>query len=825
MENRTPLRDEKDGKPTKRESRLGFRSIFARRRGITEVDDTRSIRNVATSGTKDPSTADSAPSYGLQWVGMQSETSFSSMRLDGPTTRPWTSTMRSPTFATPRSPLGPYQKKRGSLATWDPIPLFQAYPQAIRTATLPACVQAESLLRVHNRRETFTNINVNHPDLSDQKLVARKKHRRNSSTSNMDWTTKLYLLVTSGYLLQYSTEGTHDRLPEKVVQLCKDSAAFASDVIPGRHWVLQVSSTFEDSAPTSQDTRSLFGKLGIRDKEKRQASDILMVFESAEDMENWMTMLRREIESLGGKRSLTETGAPRESADDLDLNSKLCPQSLAVSDPYRFVPPGSSPDLRWDASATFDGPELDATLADLVPDRNFDDMSTTNSVISHDGHQLDGLRDSSNRFSFMSTARTVLTSDSSPSNSPLRNSFGSQISDTEDATPLADEKSMPEVRRRPNGAEINDRRRSYRTSNIFLDNNASQSLHRNHSSLSSIQQPPNFSLPHMGTRRRAVTSAEHAHIVHAATAATPNRPPRRPRHPPPSSLGFSRPLSIVADSPSPSSSMLGTDDSIALCQPQDSASMCTHWVAHHQKLEYYSPQASPVRDSMGSSLQVPVPPRMRKYASTNSLRPADSPLEDQRQSYMPVRGGIREPSPNGRASEAALVPQSTPSLDPHQTPHRSRSPIVRAVVAQRRESLQSLQSSKASPRQRSISAFTIGSVPCVTRSDHNEEAARKRAKSPKPQLRQRRNTVSATHSRTQSGSSDQSLLDNLASLPKIPNEYAHNSLPLPSVGPPPAPPPNKALPPLPPVHKRRSESNPPQMRVAMGSVSVFGGEI
>lgn len=783
MENRTALRDERVGKPVKRESRLGFRSIFARRRGINEFDDNKTLQNASKPEIRDSLTADSNPSYGLQWTAMQSETQFTPVRFDGPTTRPRTSTLRSPTFAPPKSPLGHSHKKRGSLATWDPVPLFQAYPQAFRTATLPACVQAESLLRVHNRRETI-------PDLGDQKAMTRKKHRRNSSTANLEWTSKLYALVP-GYLLQYSGEGTPDRLPEKVVQLGKDSAAFASDVIPGRHWVLQVSSIFDEGALTTQDTRSLFGKLAMREKERRQALDILMVFESAEEMEDWMTLLRREIEALGGKRSLTETGAPKEGADDLDLSVQSFKRSLAVRDPYRFAHGATSPD----ASATFDGTEwhLEA-LTDLLPERSFDDNSTTNSIISHDGRQLEGLRDSSNRFSFMSAARTAFTSDSSPSNSPIRNSFGSQLSD--DATPLAEDKTIVEVRRRPNAAEIDDRRKSYRTSNIFLVEPAKpgQPTHRGHFSLSSIQEPPapNFSLPHPGARRRTVTSGEHVHIAHAALA----RPPRRPRRPPPSSLGWSRPLSIVADSPSPSKSPLETEDSADLHQPLDS--------------EYDISRASK-RGSMTTSLQVPTLPRPRKYASTNSLRPAGGTFwEGLPQSDLP-------------ASEVVLeLPQNTPSVEPCKTSSRSRSPIIRAAAAQRRESTCSIQSSQDSPRQRSASASAKGSAHRATRSDENDLTSRSRARSALPPRVPRRNTVG--HDQSQAGSYEQSILDNLHSLPQIPQALAQTSPKSPKpVGPPPAPPPNKALPPLPPMNRRRSESNTPWMR--MRNASVGGGEI
>ena len=825
MEDRTQPRIEKDGKPAKRESRRGFRSIFARRRGVSEVDETRGDRNAATPGIRDSLPADDGPSYGLHLTGMQSETHIASMSSDGPA-RPWTSAMKSPTFTPPKSPLGPSHKKRGSLATWDPVPLFQAFPQAIRIATLPACVQAESLLRVHYRRETLANANVSHPDLGEQKAtfveMTRKKHRSNSSSCNLDWTTKIYALLNSGYLLQYAGEGTPDRLPEKVVHLCKDSAAFASDVIPGRHWVLQVTSIFDESALVTQDTRSLFGKFALREKEKRQASDMLMVFESAADMENWMTLLRREIESLGGKRSLTETGAPKEIEDDVD-QVPSCTRTLAVRDSYRFAS-ATSPEMRWDAFSAFDSSELppDATIADLIRDRTFDDNSTTNSFVSHDGHQLEGLRDSSNRFSFMSAARTVVTSDSSPSNSPMRDSFGSQITDPDDATPLADDKTLVEVRRRPNAAEIDDRRKSYRTSNIFLDTSAStpQPNHRGHASLSSIQDPPNFSLPHPGVRRRTVTSGEPVHIAYTTSA----RPPRRPRHPPPSSLGLSRPLSIVADSPSPIKSPLETNNSANLRQLPDPASMSTTWLANGS--EYDMSRASN-QGSMATGLQVPLVSRPRKYASTNSLRSGVDPLcKEPPQMDLPIRTTVREPSPTGRAPGVVVeITRSTPSTEPYQPPSRSRSPILRAAAAQRRASTYSLQSSKASPRQRSVSAFANGSAHRPTRSDHHDEAIRSRVRSPSPPRGPRRNTVVTIHGhhRNESGCSDQSLLDSLSSLPQLPQARAHTSLPVPPVGPPPMPPPTKALPPLPPLHKRRSESNPPRMR--MRSVSALGGQI
>ncbi|KAG8166882.1 hypothetical protein KVR01_002571 [Diaporthe batatas] len=840
MQNRIPLRATKESRSGKRESRLGFRSIFARHRGSSDGDEIRAARNVARAGKRDSITVDrdGNPSYGLRPTAAQSETHLAPMSADGPFLRPRTSTIKSPTFMAPRSPLGPAGKRRGSLATWDPVPLFQAYPQAVRTATLPACVQADSLLRAHQKRELINNSNINHPDLGDQKALfvdmARKKHRRNSSSVKLDWTTKLYVLVTSGYLLQYSGDGTHDRLPEKVIQLCKDSAAFASDIIPGKHWVLQVSSVFEEGALTSQDTRSLFGKFGMREKEKRLASDILMVFENVDDMEDWMSFLRREIESLGGKRPVTETGAPKEHVQHTPLRTHSSQRALVVRDPHRF---GSvtSPETRWDAPVALDEPEMhiDATMTELPLDRSFDDNSTTNSFVSQDGRQLDGLRDSSNRYSFTSAARTIVTSDSSPSNSPIRDSFGSLISNSDEPTPLAEE---TEIRRRPNAAEIEDRRQSYRTNNMVHDISASPA-HRAHSSLSSIQEPPNFSLPYAGTRRRSAThDAVHVHNAHGASG----RPPRRMRRPPPSALGLSRPLSIVADTPSPSKlsptprSPLKTDDSTGASQRPTSPSMFAGWTPGNAKPEYDLSSRASSRGSLRTSYQVSVHNSPRKYASMTTLRPAadDSVWGEAPKFDLPIHAAFSRPALRDGAEDPAGIPRSMSSMGTYESSGRSRSPIIRAAAAKKRASMCSLPSVKVSPRHRSVSMF-----PTTATSRHRDLSADGRtpsppSPSPSPHRGPKRGSAMtipgyagqkrSRPSSPRTNNNNNITLINRRSLPQMPHLHPQQNSPL---LPPPAPPPTKALPPIPPqARKRRSSSIPPRMGMRTPATLV-GGEI
>lgn len=884
MDNRAPLRSDKHAKSGKRESRLAFGRLFGRHRVVTETEATRAARDAHDSKDADVTSDTSGSRYDLQSQGAKSETHLAPIRVVDTASGPKTAGMKSPVFAPlplPSSPaLAPANgKRRGSLAAtvWDPAPLFQAWPQAVRTATLPACLQADHLLRLHNKKEMLPAIN--HPDLGDEMDVfvtmAKKRHRRTSSSFKLDWTTKVYILITSGYLLQYPGDGPHDCLPEKVVQLTKDSAAFASDVIPGKHWVLQVSSVFEDGALTSHDTRSLLGKFGLREKERRQASDMLMIFDNAADMESWMSLLRREIEVLGGRVPMTEIGTPRQDDDDDQpapaveaTPTSPAGRALVIRDPH-FGRNGSLPDLRWEATLTFDGPELhlDATLNELAPDPAFDDNSTTNSFVSQDGRQLDGLRDSNNRYSFVSTARTIVTSYSSACNSPVRDSFGSGSQGSqgshgpEEATPLANEPDK--IQLRPNATDIENRRQSYRTSNIFFESTGQYLTHRQHSSLSAVQEPPNFSLPHAAARRRAASQTAPDAAVHVtATLTAPGRPPRRPRRPPPPTLGFTRPLSIVADSPSPSrlsssnpmniyaevdgdadaeaeadgDAGLGLDSSAL---PPDSPSIFAGWAVEASKPEYDLSSRASSLQSNRTSFQVSLHASPRKYASMNSLRPADHSLWDEPppphvHSPLPSPSPVREPplsandiprsmDPDAAAAAGGPAALESPGL---LSPPRSRSPIQRAMAAQKRASMYKLSSSSSlslaalsgsasasassPPRRRgSVSVFINNTAHRQTFSDHRDE---------RPSPRRRRGSGSEDLLWVSSGSS--SGLGNRRSMPQITMGPQLATL----VGPPPAPPPKKALPPIPvgTGAKRQSGSIPAVRMRAPSTAGVAG---
>ena len=205
-----------------------------------------------------------------------------------------------------------FKRESRSFATWTPPPLFQAYPQAIKYATLRGpSLSAEAVLRQNREKSARPtgreeNGRLENPaGVSDEKAENKEKKLKKSIADVLThggWTDKIYVLVTSGFLLQYPGNGNFDRLPEKVLPLTETSAAFASDVIPGKPFVLQVSQVSNEDGTIDMDlSKSIFKKLGLRNEIKRSTSSFLLVLEGPKEMDEWLVAIRREIEALGGQ--------------------------------------------------------------------------------------------------------------------------------------------------------------------------------------------------------------------------------------------------------------------------------------------------------------------------------------------------------------------------------------------------------------------------------------------------------------------------------------------------------------------------------------------
>ncbi|KAJ4210065.1 hypothetical protein NW767_000341 [Fusarium falciforme] len=796
-ENRVPLKPEK---VNKRESRLGLRSLFSRSKAPKElaIPETPTSIGSHTSVT-DMSTFSNGQSA---VVSDHSPTTPRSPRplstiLDAHHQTP--STLQKSVGAV--RVQGPVKPARGPIATWHPPPLFKAFPQAIKHMTLPATSLApEVILRMHERR-----VNASREDLpaaidmeagTIEKGKVKKKHRRNTSgpAPKFEWTNKIYVLVTSGYLLQYSAEGPFDRLPEKVLHLGKNSAAFASDVIPGRHWVIQVSSVTEsDGTLTTDSSRSLFSRWNLRVTERRQASNFLMIFETAEDMEGWITTLRREIENLGGKRTLTETGKPKAEDEFVPLREQPSQRTLVVRDPDRLsrVMSQSTQGSEWRRASDADDSATTTAEPDTAVDQPLDDISTTNSFVSHDGRQLDNLRDSSNRLSFISSGqRTVVTSTgSSPEPSPTVDTFPTNL---EEKPQLQEAASQPEARPRPNAAAILDRRQSMQVLGPFVELRGGPANVRPQSTYGSgvihdLNTPPhskaptpNFSVPNTSNRRFSYvrsTAQEFGMMTQSGTTEYQTR--SLGRRAPPTTLPIARPLSMVADQPSPMEEVherpvTRHGDETQPLDPDDDDLMSLPRIPNTYDVPSRRSSLAPVDEPI---IEVNRPASSRRFSGMRQWRKSESPHSMVRNFTTPVRPG----PPQRTRSRSSLIGSDEivrcrTSMDTHGD---GRSDSVSAKArSQRRASMQSIVSDRAS--QYSASADLPPPMA--------PESLPLPAPPPTVPLPPIPASASNPQLRTDTGSK---------------GLFIRRSMPQLSEGPPPAPPPTCALPPLPPKPRIR----------------------
>lgn len=243
----------------------------------------------------------------------------------------------------PRAETG--ETNSGGEANWKPPPLFQAYPQAIKHDCLAApALSAESILRIHassrghhKNRGSQTGNAESGDRAAKKKKDEKKKHLRSLSETigKTEWTQKVYVLATSGYLLQYAGEGKHDRLPEKMLRLGPKTVAFASDAIPGKHWVLQVSHSDDNTSAAADTHRPFLSRIGLhRPQNRRLAKGFLLVFNSPEALSTWLLAVRAEIEARGGKKYVSEK--VYDDGEYAQLRTKPSVRQMVQRDPNRF---------------------------------------------------------------------------------------------------------------------------------------------------------------------------------------------------------------------------------------------------------------------------------------------------------------------------------------------------------------------------------------------------------------------------------------------------------------------------------------------------------
>ncbi|KAL9598406.1 MAG: hypothetical protein Q9219_004496 [cf. Caloplaca sp. 3 TL-2023] len=336
---------------------------------------------------------------GISYNGKQGATSHP---VEDPVTAELPPVAESPKQQPPKAKRSKSIKQGASNKSilWDPPPLFQAYPQSVKHGKVYAPnTPADTILRLRNSRY---------------------------GSPPVELVPKVYVLVTSGYLLQYSGEGSFDRSPEKIMPIGQDSAAFASDAISGKHWVLQVSHASDENGTPILEKSSLAQRLGFRgDIKKCSVSNLLLVLDNPEELENWLGTVRREIEAWGGKKYQSDSAA-RPSADEVarTLQQKPSRRYLVKRDPNQFSNFTNEMGVAGEETSTRVDPAAGARKHSTATQDSVHSPSTSNMTASTDQNILDRLRNSP-RMSYISTgAKTHSTSqDPSPLPSPTNVTF------------------------------------------------------------------------------------------------------------------------------------------------------------------------------------------------------------------------------------------------------------------------------------------------------------------------------------------------------------------------------------------------------------------
>lgn len=366
-------------------------------------------------------------------------------------------------------PPPPPSKEPKEFGSWEPPPLFQAFPQSVKHATVQACVFApEVLMRTQSQRrqaellrqriDSARDLSIITEDGADSRNKLEKSHKRLISNSVLnppapELVNKIYILVTSGYVLQYAGDGSFDRTPEKVLKLGKDSAAFACDLIPGKHWVLQISShALDDGTSEAGPRNSLLSRLRSQSAITRKAAtSFLLVLDSAQEMDAWMTVVRKEIDNLGGNRVKDEASRASSSTDDtrdtrsIDTTTHRYHVQRDPKAPSKIGPVDSPLQSQYSSPRVF-ASEWESGQSDKAPSiaesssgqsyrfanqrQSTDTLSTATTPVSQDQIQLDSLR-SRSRFSYMSnssisgpgTRNTSRESSPAPRSPLLQDSF------------------------------------------------------------------------------------------------------------------------------------------------------------------------------------------------------------------------------------------------------------------------------------------------------------------------------------------------------------------------------------------------------------------
>ncbi|KAK8217147.1 hypothetical protein M8818_001399 [Zalaria obscura] len=214
---------------------------------------------------------------------------------------------------------------------WEGPPLFQVYPQAIKfgigetsNADNSAALSLQKSRNLDRLQMPRVEIEVKNSGAGRREKEVRRpgKLQRHPSAGLVvfsDLRKKLFVLCTTGHVLQYSAKGTSDRIPERVLLLGKQSAAFACDLVAGKPYVLQIMQSNDSQKNTVAAPTSIFARMGLRNTSSRRLMpSMLLILENATELDSWMVAIRQHIAALGGNQVRPDTTVRRNTDESIE---------------------------------------------------------------------------------------------------------------------------------------------------------------------------------------------------------------------------------------------------------------------------------------------------------------------------------------------------------------------------------------------------------------------------------------------------------------------------------------------------------------------------
>ncbi|KAH0293790.1 hypothetical protein M436DRAFT_71542 [Aureobasidium namibiae CBS 147.97] len=225
-----------------------------------------------------------------------------------------------------------------------------------------------------------------------------------NSLSQGPFQRKIFALSNDGMILQYPEKGGGERLPERALQLCSESVAFACDLVPGRPYVLQVDQkpTVASEYHTLHSQTSLLTKIGLKDNLPRVGEhSILIILDTAEELTSWMNAVRKQILVLGaikgddlkpeGIEKLSTTAPKLRIKQRVSISQQDQPSFTNFSFPTSSPEKGPAGRLRRDSSAAVaPATQPEVTELHFYSRRNSNAAISRKPLSDHDG--VDRLR-------------------------------------------------------------------------------------------------------------------------------------------------------------------------------------------------------------------------------------------------------------------------------------------------------------------------------------------------------------------------------------------------------------------------------------------------